>query len=45
VKVYSPGDYGETWRQLRKSHFRTFYHFANYSLEYQAYNKNTGEQA
>jgi len=45
VKVYSPGDYGETWRQLRKSHFRTFRHFADYALEYQKYNDTAGKDA
>ena len=45
VKVYSPGDYGETWRQLRKSNFRAFRHFADYALNYQIYNKPEGYNA
>ncbi len=47
VKVYSPGDYGETWRQFQpqRSHFRTFRHLADYALEYQSYNINARENA
>lgn len=45
IKVYSPGDYGETWRQLRKSCFRTFRHFADYALRYLPYNSQAGKNA
>ena len=45
VKVYSPGDYGETWRQLQRTQFRLFRHFADYALEYQKYNGNAGKDA
>jgi len=43
VTVYSPGDYGETWRQLQRSQFRAFRHLADFALRYEPY--NAGEQA
>jgi len=45
VKVYSPGDYGETWRQLQRNHFRAFRHIGDFALQYQKYNGAAGKNA
>jgi len=45
VKVYSPGDYGETWRQLQRNHFRAFRHIGDFALQYQKYKGNAGKNA
>jgi alpha-mannosidase len=45
IKVFSPGDYGETWRQLQKSDFRSFRHFAGNALQYEDLNDKRGKNA